>query len=288
MKELQKNVNEVFTKTFGRTPLKQRLDDILGETMELYRYTDLRNLKEETGDLLASTFQLASECGWTVEELVNATLDKIKLREKQYLTLGRKTKVAIYGGAFNPITNGHIRAAQLVLNTSKTFDEVWLMPAFQHIYNKDMVDAGHRLKMCQIASQVDGRIKVFDYEIKNQMKGETYNLVKRLQDENFAKNEFDFSFIIGLDQANTFDKWVNYELLERMIRFVVIPRIGYERTTDWFLNKPHIYLGNEKDLLDVSSTEIRKLLLSKNDDKKLNELMDINVINYIKENKLYE
>ena len=33
MNEIQKKVNKVFEKTFGRTPLKQRLEDILGEAI---------------------------------------------------------------------------------------------------------------------------------------------------------------------------------------------------------------------------------------------------------------
>jgi len=79
------------------------------------------NLKEEAGDLLASVIQLHTENGWSIEE---KTLEKIQRRKQQYRTLGRKTKVAIYGGAFDPITKGHIQVAQFILNTSKEFDEV--------------------------------------------------------------------------------------------------------------------------------------------------------------------
>lgn len=259
IKKLQEKVNETFLQNFGRTSLNERLKDILGEVIELQRFTDIRNLKEEAGDLLSSLLQLFNENEWNPAECVQATLDKIERRKLQYQTLGRKTKVALLGGAFNPIHNGHIELARAVLNWSKTFDEVWLLPCYQHINGKELVDAQTRLEWCKLAASVDGRIKVCDYEIKHQLKGETFHFVKRLLDEDFAKHEYDFSMIIGLDNANTFDKWVNYEYLEKMIRFVVVPRQGEVRdpSVNWYLKEPHIYLHPEEPISEISSTQIR-------------------------------
>ena len=294
MNKQQKQVNEVFTNAFGRTPLGERLQDILGEAIELSRYTDLPNLKEEAGDLLASTIQLCTECGWNTNDLINNTLTKIKAREKQYKALGRKVKVAILGGAFDPPTLGHIALAKFVLDASKTFDEVWLMPCNKHMYNKKMASAEHRLEMCRIAASVDPRIKVFDYEIKHNLRGETYNLVKRLQNEDFAKHEYDFSIIVGMDNANTFDKWVNAKELERMIRFVVVSRQGVKRDekVNWYLNAPHIYMVAETNIPETSSTDARELLRVPSLCGKmvpvLLELIDKNVYKYVVDNRLYK
>jgi cytidyltransferase-like protein len=169
MLEIQKQVREVFNDAFGRTPLKQRLDDILGEAIELSRYTDDKNLNEEAGDALASLIALCDERGLNFEDMVQNTLNKIVKRKQQYKSLGRKVKVAILGGAFDPIHNGHIQVAKFVLNTSTTFDEVWLMPAYNHMSGKNMLPAKHRIKMCELAAKADGRIKVFDYEIKKRL-----------------------------------------------------------------------------------------------------------------------
>ena len=294
MNKQQKQVNEVFTNAFGRTPLGERLQDILGEAIELSRYTDLPNLKEEAGDLLASTIQLCTECGWNTNDLINNTLTKIKAREKQYKALGRKVKVAILGGAFDPPTLGHIALAKFVLDASKTFDEVWLMPCNKHMYNKKMASAEHRLEMCRIAASVDPRIKVFDYEIKHNLRGETYNLVKRLQNEDFAKHEYDFSIIVGMDNANTFDKWVNAKELERMIRFVVVSRQGVKRDekVNWYLNAPHIYMVAETNIPETSSTEAREILglnhICSNLLEELFTLINPDVYRYIDTNKLYK
>ena len=258
---IQQEVAESFAKHFGRTPLKERLDDILSEAIELKRFTDMDNLREEAGDLLASTMQLCTEAGWDAEALVRATLEKIASRSLQYQSLGRKTTVAILGGAFDPPTLGHIDVAQYVLNTSRTFDEVWLMPCYQHMYGKEMREPEHRRAMCEIAARKDGRIKVFNFEIERRLSSETYKTVKLLLDQDFAKNEYDFSIIIGMDNANTFDKWVNYELLEQMIRFVVVPREGVVRdeSVDWYLKPPHIYLGSaEFPIRDTASSKVRE------------------------------
>jgi len=291
MKELQKKVNETFEKNFGYTPLGERMNDIQREFFELMKWQDVRNLKEESGDLLASLIQLHNESGWDVEENLNGTLDKINSRYFQYKSLGRKTKVAILGGAFNPITIGHIQIAQFVLNTSGEFDEVWIMPAYQHMYGKKMVSAQDRLRMCEMASEIDGRIKVFDYEVKNELAGETFNFFKRLTTEKTLTERYNFSMIIGLDNANTFDKWVNYQELERMTRFVVIPRKGTERDidVDWYLKEPHIFLNNENDIMGVSSTEVRAILNQEGiaKYKQLEGKLHPDVIRYIYQNKLY-
>ena len=284
-KDLQKQVDNKFREHFGYTPLAERLRDIQNEFFELIRNQDIKNLQEETGDLISTLIKLCAESGWNYEDCVLRTLSKIESRADQYKTLGRKTRVAILGGAFNPIHLGHIQLAQFVLNTSGQFDEVWLMPAYNHMYNKDMESAEHRLEMCRIAARNDGRIKVFDYEIRNKLKGETYYFFKRLKEETELTEKYQFAMIIGLDNANTFDKWVNYSELERMAQFVVVPRPGVERNlnVDWYLQKPHIFLNGESSIIEVSSTLIRSNI---NSDKILNYL-NTDVYNYIQENKLY-
>lgn len=288
MKKFQKRIDDVFKRNFGYTPLSERLKDIQNEFFELMKWQDVPNLKEEAGDLLASLIQLHTESGWDIEKNLENTLQKIESRYLQYKSLGRKTKVAILGGAFDPITLGHIQSAQFVLNTSGEFDEVWLMPAYNHMYGKKMADANHRLKMCEYAAQVDGRIKVFNYEIKNELAGETFNFFKRLKTDKELNEIFNFSMIIGEDNANTFDKWVNYKELERMVRFVVIPRKGVQLdpNVNWFLKPPHIYLNAETDIMKISSTEVRENLKSKWPG--VVEGLDPKVLKYIIDNKLYQ
>lgn len=288
---LQKRVNDVFSDAFGRTPLKQRIDDILGEAIELSRYTDDRNLNEEAGDCLASLIALCAERNINYEQLVENTLQKIIRRKQQYKSLGRKNKIAILGGAFNPVTLGHIRLAQFVLNTSSTFDEVWLLPCYEHMYGKKLASDEHRIAMCELACKVDGRIKVCNYEIKNKLKGETYQTVKLLQEDAQYHDTCEFSWIIGQDNANTFHKWVNYEYLEKMIRFVIVPRVGIKEDPKitWYKKQPHIHLSGDdaQQIGEISSTDIRKLISDSSDEEQLLKYADKNVLNYIVKKKLY-
>ena len=104
---------------------------------------------------------------------------------------------------------------------------------------------------------------------------------------------YQFSMIIGQDNANHFDKWVNYEHLEKLIRFVVIPRTGVERdeTINWYLKPPHIYISGEKPLLNISSSEIRNsikdALHRQTRFPGCTDVLDTAVIKYIIENGLY-
>jgi len=264
MLEEQKKVAKRFRETFGRTSLTARQKDILNEAQEVSRFTDIKNLRSELGQLLCTTLTAIEECGWKSPELVEETLQLIKSREQQYKSLSRKKKVALLGGAFNPPTVGHIQVAQFVLNVSGEFDEVWLLPCFKHMYNKEMVSPKHRLAMCELAVKVDGRIKVCDYEIKNKFAGETFHLINRLMDDPISETN-NFSWIIGQDNANTFDKWYNYKELEKLIRFVVTTRKGVDvdHKVDWYLRQPHIFLRAENEIMNISSSEVREYLKHK-------------------------
>src|SRR5205823_3701389 len=149
---------------------------------------------------------------------------------------------------------------------------------------KSMASPEERLDMCRLAARMDGRIKVFDYEVKNQLHGETYFLSKRLLEEDLARNRCDFSLIIGLDNANNLPTWPNSAELERMIRFVIVPRKGVEPGPGpkWYLQPPHIYLQDENPVVEISSTEVRQMLRSH--DERIRQFLDPAVLEYVEAN----
>jgi nicotinate-nucleotide adenylyltransferase len=258
--KLMREVDDTFRDAFGTTPLKQRLADIKRETFELTRFQDFKGLKQETGDLLASVLKLCCESDIDPVAAVQGTLQKINRRMEQYKSLGRKVNVAVLGGAFDPVTNGHVAVAQYVLEACNEFDEVWLMPCYQHMFGKQMSSSEDRLEMLKLACRADRRLKVCDFEIANKLSGETYYMVNRLLASPIAEQN-NFSIIIGQDNANSFHQWVNFEFLENAIRFVVCPRKGYKMEgTRWYLNPPHIFLPESDKLPEVSSTEARRII----------------------------
>lgn len=183
-------------------------------------------------------------------------------------------KIAILGTAANPLHNGHTQLAESLLTI---VDEVWIMPCYNHMYNKIMVNSTHRLNMCDLIST--DRIKIFDYEIKNKLSGKTYDLIKMLKNE----YEHEFFYVIGLDNANTFDKWYKSEELKELINFIVVSRKGIDVESNWFLKIPHIYL--DENIMEISSTEIRNLLKNNLD---VSKYLDEKIIKYIKDNNLYK
>jgi nicotinate-nucleotide adenylyltransferase len=289
MLDIQQKVGKTFQDVFGDTPLSQRLDDVFQQAIDLKRFRNVSDLRDGTGDMLASAIMLATECGWNVEDLVNNSLKKIETRREQYSTLGRRVNVAIFGGAFNPPTLAHIEVAQLVLNFSKTIDEVWFLPCNQHMYGKQMCSAEHRLNMCKEAAKSDNRIKVCNLEISCKLKGETYHTVKYLLDNPQFSSQYNFHWIIGMDNALTFDKWFNYEHLERLIPFIVVPRGNYTfNGTEWFWKAPHMYLSAAADKQkypNLSSTLFRNTY--QNEPEKALSMLTVDVQKYIIENKLF-
>lgn len=288
-------IGNFFRDHFGHTPLRERQEDILREAIELSRTTGRQSLKGEAGDLLCSLLALCHEEDFDVDSLISATKDKIESRKNQYRALGRKTKVALLGGAFSPPTKGHIAVAKLVLNCAREFDEVWLVPCNKHLYNKASllaIEPSQRVEMCNMAASVDSRIKVFPYEVSHNLSGEWYHFIKLLLEDKEYEN-YNFSTIIGMDNANTFDKWINFEHLEKLQRFVVVARGRCQPESNWYLRPPHIFMQAEQELIDCSSTEVRELISTAWKQRwediplRLTEIMDARVLSYIKEKSLY-
>jgi nicotinate-nucleotide adenylyltransferase len=198
-------------------------------------------------------------------------------------------KVAILGGAFDPIHKGHMH---MIYNTSKlgVFDEVWIMPCYNSLYNKQMVKDYHRVNMCCMA--LDYLKKLNDYpfvlstfEIDNKLNGSTFDTLKLLKE----KYNYMFSFIIGQDNADSIESWINYKQLINENQFIVYPRCDQKQTFEqlkgkWYLQEPHYYMYNEQ-IPDVSSTQIRQIIKTCKTVYSTHTLLTIK--DYIKEHNLY-
>ena len=76
-KKILEMINTTYTKAFGKTPLIERLDDIMGEALELRRYSNVQNLREEFGDILTSVLRGIHEQGWNPEVLIKVALGEL-------------------------------------------------------------------------------------------------------------------------------------------------------------------------------------------------------------------
>lgn len=296
MNDIQQRIKDVFGQAFGDIPFRVRLRDIAARHMDLQRASSLATLREEAGDLVCSVIQLLTELeGTDLAETVEATLSKIERRMGQYQTLIRKKRIVILTGAFDPITVGHIKTIQYVLDvTGEAFDEGWLMPDFKHRKKPCMGNVEARLRACHIARRNDPRIRVSDYQIQKQMGGETFALVDSLLAEPLS-TEYDFYFIMGTDNANkAAATFLNWTKLERMVPFVVVPRKGFDPNPEvkWYKSPPHIDLTIcERNIPDTQSTEARRIFREGTKDEKENKLktiLDPEVLRFFRELRTYK
>ena len=186
--------------------------------------------------------------------------------------------VAILGGSFDPPHNGHILLARESL---KYADRIWLMPVYKHNFNKNSTDAFSRLNMCRIATESETNIEVSDYEIRNKLEGGTLRLLNNLWD---SYPNIKFKFIIGQDNADRFNEWINYNTLISGLEFIVFSRQGGKKTAEdlWYMRKPHIFV-NTGFTDEISSTKIRNDIKNNKKPSNLNE----NVYKFIRTLGMY-
>lgn len=190
-------------------------------------------------------------------------------------------KIGLLGGCFDPITKSHINAANLVLSKN-IVDKVLIIPAYYSLNGKNFVaESQHRLNMCNIAIQKnnDSRIELSDFEIKNQLTGTSFEIIKSMKN---YYNWYDdkLYFIIGEDNAQKLKLWTDYDGISKLVKFIVIPRQGYNKTDLSELPENCIYL--ESNQLPGSSSQVRENLENNKN------LLCVNVLEYIEKNNLYK
>ena len=101
--------------------------------------------------------------------------------------------VALLGGTFSPIHNGHLRFA-IEIKRQLPIDEVWLIPNYvsPHKQHKVIIPAYERLAMCQNAAKPYPFIKVSDFEIRKGAISYTHETVKYISEQH--PNELDGQF----------------------------------------------------------------------------------------------
>ena len=163
---------------------------------------------------------------------------------------GRPT-IGIFGGSFNPIHNGHIQLARS-LREAAGLDEVWLMVSPQNPLKQqaDLLDDDVRLQLARQAVGSEQGIIVSDYEFHLPRPSYTWNTLQALE-RDFPDREF--VLMIGGDNWQRFQRWYRADDIIERYPIVVYPR----RDSDIGSVPPGVKVV-EADLLDISSTDIRR------------------------------
>jgi nicotinate-nucleotide adenylyltransferase len=210
----------------------------------------------------------------------------------------------LFGGTFNPIHNGHLRAAEEV---RKYFplERILFIPSYvpPHKAQKEVVPAWHRLQMVEIACRDHPGFVASDLEVKNP--GPSYSIITLRRLKGLYPRDI-FWFILGSDAFLEIETWKDYTQLLQECSLVIVRRPGCElgklsKVIDKIKpervveidrqgkaevrdgGQPGLYLLNI-EALDISSSEIRRRLRA---GQPVTGLVPPGVENYIIENHLY-
>ena len=195
-------------------------------------------------------------------------------------------RFGLFGGTFNPVHLGHLRAA-LEVREGFELEEIFLIPAAlpPHKIPGEVVDAADRLHMLNLALEDTTGFNVSDIELKRSGPSYTIDTVNHFK---IALPENSKVYLImGMDAFLEIDSWKSYEDLLVQVPIIVINRPNTNRRLDsagWEVLEAYLksrisedyrfselqscYLAGDKQpiytfevtALDISSTRIRSLL----------------------------
>lgn len=180
----------------------------------------------------------------------------------------KKNKIAIFGGSFNPIHNGHIKMAEIALS-KLNLDIVLFIPTGTppHKKSQDLLPAQLRIDLLQESIKKNKRFKISNIEINKTPPSYTYETIKELQKRKIINKNTELYFIIGKDQFDKLHKWYEIEKLCKLLTFIVFPRKSILKTKPNIENLKYIVLKTR--LINISSREIRKRAKSNRNISKL-------------------
>ena len=203
-------------------------------------------------------------------------------------------RIAILGGSFDPIHNGHLAAAQSVAETFQV-DEFHFVPAFTppHKTSRGMTSPFHRFAMVALATISIDRFRTSTIEVDALEKRYTVETLEAM------KKSFpgaDLLFIIGTDMYQEIENWRDYRRLFELAHLVIVNRPGFpfrddiapfqlikEKTVVTLPANPRVfYLPYIEQ--PISSTEIRD---ERRRGVNVSRWLPPLVWSYIERNKLY-
>eukprot|EP01065_Artemidia_motanka_P026902 TRINITY_DN3213_c1_g2_i1.p1 TRINITY_DN3213_c1_g2~~TRINITY_DN3213_c1_g2_i1.p1 ORF type:complete len:344 (+),score=67.33 TRINITY_DN3213_c1_g2_i1:60-1034(+) len=213
-------------------------------------------------------------------------------------------RVAVYGGAFDPITNAHLTCCSEIIH-SESADEVWICPSGDRPDKPMLRPAIDRVIMCEIAVNTtfstEFPVKVWSGEAFAPEQVYTYDMLSALQAQH---PDTSFVFVIGSDwlqAAADLRKWrsrdpsdssktvVTGDRLVSEFDFLVVRRPGYDVQDLSAFGPRFRWLQHVGPLQHVqgnlSSTEIRKR--ARIDLCAIDGLVPVGVMGYIKRHGLY-
>ena len=192
-------------------------------------------------------------------------------------------KIGVFGGSFNPPHKMHLNIGLELVNKQYVDKVIYVPTGSKYKYKNNLLPDKNRLEMLEILTKTQEYLDVNDYELKDEVvyTCETLAYFKEL----YPNDEI--YFICGADNLSYIDKWKNGEDILNNYKIIAMKRKGED--IEELLKKFVAYQNNiivaDVEQQDISSTDIREKL--KNNENVL-DVLDKDVYEYIRKNKLYE
>ena len=211
-------------------------------------------------------------------------------------------RVGIFGGTFNPIHLGHLRAAEEIRERFDLKRIIFIAAATPpHKAVEGGVSGERRTEMVRLAISGNTRFSVSDIELKRPGKSYSIGTIQFFR-QRYGTN-LDLFFILGMDAFMQFHAWHRWQDIPGLAHLVVAGRPGSEmhfensELKDCFnecktgsvesLHKTkhgHIYICDVTQL-DISATTIRSRVAT---GESLEGLVAEPVAHYIQQHGLYQ
>lgn len=192
-----------------------------------------------------------------------------------------RPRIGIFGGAFNPIHNGHIQVAATAVEQLQ-LQQLIFVPTGKppHKSTADILEADIRLTLLKLALKDQPQYTISTFEIERDTLSYTIETVRHLQSR--QADETEWFLILGSDCIAKLPQWVGYQELSERVQFVNLPRAGAGQCTPELPNSGLITLNMTE--LDISSTAIR---LCSQRRESISGLAPVDVTDYIERHRLY-
>ena len=195
--------------------------------------------------------------------------------------------LAVLGGTFDPIHNGHLAIAEAVLHKFNP-QKVLFVPCGvpPHKPNVFVVEGEHRYQMVLLATCEHSGFDASRLEILRGGASYTIDTIKYLR--SICPTNATIYFIIGADSLDEILTWKDASALLKLCEFVVVTRPGYEVQSDVAERFRVLYGATihlmEEPLLEISGSEIRQRFVN---GQPVRGLMPRSVEDYARRNNLY-
>ena len=200
-------------------------------------------------------------------------------------------ELAIYGGTFAPVHNGHLLAANAFLDTVKP-DKLLIIPTLIPPHKRiDFADdPSERLKMLHLTfdnhPEYQKKLFISDYELNSPPPSYTVNTLKH-----FSSPDTHITFLCGTDMFLTLHTWHKAEELMKLCTIALMKRETEHGEIDVKIAEQRKFLtesyGADIITVDVTPIEISSSEIRNGDDEFRKKYLPSAVYDYIKEKNLY-